>query len=743
MTKSKTNVVIGTVDLITNNQVSETSDCYRLLYLNKGSGRIQINNDVFNAGSEAVIIVNPSEKLKISLSLGFELIVINLPKSNVVRYSEFDDVFFQCNSITSTNWQYDELQKVIKRIYRLSLDPDSYLVLNAQLLVLLNDLLVNYMDNSILKADEKSEHQKYFRRNMKIKDFIEENYNKDISLSDLAEELDLSLSYTSRFFNEQFGLSFTDYLNGIRILNAADDLIYTNLTVIKIAMLNGFANVSRFNSVFKAKYGVTPSAYREKQRKEVITYSDDKNDFSNLHVKHSSTVEKRLNKYVSDEVIVTKEYDIDINTKPTINNEKFRLIMNFGWVEEISDGDTFNTNIEKSALYGYKYVRLKCTKESFQGAPQKHLFSLIDTILSFQLIPFLAIDCKDLGTENMRKIISDLVNRYGISLVREWYFELINISGPKLDSTLLMMLNILHKSKIGVGLGNNIDIKELSNVIKPLINLHIGFVSLGYYFEGQNNDKKESKEWMNLYFNQLSKTINSENTHIQVIISEWGFSQENTIVHDSLYYGAFILDFIFASISRDFICGYSLINDEYINNDSNEIFFGGSGLMNINQIEKPSGHAYIFLKKLGKEVIFSNRNILVTRRNDYEYLIIGHNVHDLNEYYYRNKDRLNREDRDLIFNSESILKANLNLTNLPYGEYKLKTYTLDSDHGDVINIWNQLENISDLRSDEFAYLSAKSLPRLTIKMVKNTNILSIPLELNKNQFFMTYIYRIL
>ena len=49
----------------------------------------------------------------------------------------------------------------------------------------------------------------------------------------------------------------------MRLESAVQDLIYTDKSVIKIALFNGFANVKSFNSVFKKKYGVPPQKFRQ------------------------------------------------------------------------------------------------------------------------------------------------------------------------------------------------------------------------------------------------------------------------------------------------------------------------------------------------------------------------------------------------------------------------------------------------------------------------------------------------
>ena len=60
------------------------------------------------------------------------------------------------------------------------------------------------------------------------------------------------------------GTSFVEYLNDYRLLMAARMLISTEETVTEIARLSGFDQPSYFNRLFRRKYGMTPSQYRQK-----------------------------------------------------------------------------------------------------------------------------------------------------------------------------------------------------------------------------------------------------------------------------------------------------------------------------------------------------------------------------------------------------------------------------------------------------------------------------------------------
>ncbi|HCM5830591.1 GH39 family glycosyl hydrolase [Klebsiella pneumoniae] len=109
-------------------------------------------------------------------------------------------------------------------------------------------------------------HNKHNARMSDIISYIEINYRDKISLQDLAEKKYLSQAYLSRFFKSQTGLTFTDYLHKKRMMHAESDVVNTELSILQIALNNGFANVNTFSQKFKRDFGLSPLAYRKQNK---------------------------------------------------------------------------------------------------------------------------------------------------------------------------------------------------------------------------------------------------------------------------------------------------------------------------------------------------------------------------------------------------------------------------------------------------------------------------------------------
>ncbi|QHW34703.1 response regulator [Paenibacillus rhizovicinus] len=92
--------------------------------------------------------------------------------------------------------------------------------------------------------------------------FIQERFSEDISLQQIAELLELSPNYLSMLFKKELQLSFTEYVNRIRLEKAKELLLNTNLKSYEIAQRVGFADDSYFSRAFKKHTGVRPNGFR-------------------------------------------------------------------------------------------------------------------------------------------------------------------------------------------------------------------------------------------------------------------------------------------------------------------------------------------------------------------------------------------------------------------------------------------------------------------------------------------------
>jgi two-component system response regulator YesN len=96
----------------------------------------------------------------------------------------------------------------------------------------------------------------------KAMDFLERNYNKPLTLRQVADAVYVSPFYISRMFTRQLGKTMTDYLNGIRIRHACELLADVEYKVYQVGEMVGIPDAHYFSRIFKKHVGVTPTEYR-------------------------------------------------------------------------------------------------------------------------------------------------------------------------------------------------------------------------------------------------------------------------------------------------------------------------------------------------------------------------------------------------------------------------------------------------------------------------------------------------
>ena len=100
----------------------------------------------------------------------------------------------------------------------------------------------------------------------KAKQYIENHYaDATLSADDLSRHLNVSATYFSTMFKKAVGMSFVSYLTQVRLEHAVELLNNTEDKSYIIAEQVGYTEPNYFSYVFKKKYGVSPSKYRNKK----------------------------------------------------------------------------------------------------------------------------------------------------------------------------------------------------------------------------------------------------------------------------------------------------------------------------------------------------------------------------------------------------------------------------------------------------------------------------------------------
>ena len=107
--------------------------------------------------------------------------------------------------------------------------------------------------------------------------FIRENYVKDISVSDIAERVNISEGHLRRLFKQELDMSVIDYLTDYRLQRAKLLLKDPDVSFAQVWAETGFSSAQYFGYVFKKKEGVSPREYARSSVSD-MNYPEGKDD---------------------------------------------------------------------------------------------------------------------------------------------------------------------------------------------------------------------------------------------------------------------------------------------------------------------------------------------------------------------------------------------------------------------------------------------------------------------------------
>jgi AraC family transcriptional regulator of arabinose operon len=134
---------------------------------------------------------------------------------------------------------------------------------NAELLNYLFRSFCLFLDKALAEPSPR-DHNMFTASRMKR--FIQRNVHRSFKVEDVANYVELSVSRASRIFKTCFGKTMTEYALDLRLQSAVDRMMYTTMTLEEIAESCGFGSYTFFHKAFKAKFGLSPAAFRNQSK---------------------------------------------------------------------------------------------------------------------------------------------------------------------------------------------------------------------------------------------------------------------------------------------------------------------------------------------------------------------------------------------------------------------------------------------------------------------------------------------
>ncbi|MNP65007.1 HTH-type transcriptional activator Btr [compost metagenome] len=102
-----------------------------------------------------------------------------------------------------------------------------------------------------------------------MKSYIEAHSGQPLTLRQVAAHGGLGISRASELFKEAYGCAVMDYAILMRLNNAREHILYDNITLEEAAYACGFTSYTHFSRMFRKRYGLSPSEYRQQNRQHL------------------------------------------------------------------------------------------------------------------------------------------------------------------------------------------------------------------------------------------------------------------------------------------------------------------------------------------------------------------------------------------------------------------------------------------------------------------------------------------
>lgn len=254
-----------------------------ILYITEGTGDIVLNGQSYRIKENDVVFAMPRDVHAITLlpNTPFNYIVLKFDPDMLFEKPEksfmlknilpiLDPIAPQFKILNNERHTTTLRHELEDTLVLFSDEPYAFeLLAKANILKLFYDYITFLSDNGIKVFEEKRQY-KELSHILPAYEFIHSHFKENISAKDVAEHCHLSYSYFSRVFKRLSGISFTKYLNFMRITEAEKLLLHSDASVTKVSYDVGFSDTSYFIKQFRAFKQMTPSEYVHNKAKIIL-----------------------------------------------------------------------------------------------------------------------------------------------------------------------------------------------------------------------------------------------------------------------------------------------------------------------------------------------------------------------------------------------------------------------------------------------------------------------------------------
>lgn len=242
---------------------------FEIFYLNSGSCRFLLKDTVYQLEKGDLIFIAPGELHHSHYYPGTTCEIITVYfKADYVDYAFLrkwlpENIHLNLHSFMGSipTLYQEDFQALLNRMLSENTKIDEYSF--ALLACHLQELLLLLMRHSVMNEQEPQLLNSRDADVLLATKYIYKNFQKSLTLEEVASIASLSPTYFSRKFKQVTGMGFKEYLNFVRLKHAQTALLTTNNTITDIALEYGFNDSNYFKDLFKKFYGKSPREFRK------------------------------------------------------------------------------------------------------------------------------------------------------------------------------------------------------------------------------------------------------------------------------------------------------------------------------------------------------------------------------------------------------------------------------------------------------------------------------------------------
>ena len=241
----------------------EETDALTLIWLLEGSAELHNEGTGRHLQQDELAIVNRSHRWRLSSKTANVVMTLSFSAGWLTRLDgDFFAAVYQISS--ETRDAEDTLRYLMRQLLVLGLvNPQAHYRLEANRWLSEIALLLASRFSRPHTAQAPRGAERWSQRINRVVARIDANYQRRLSLQEIAAAEFVSEAWLSRLFRKEVGVSFMQYITGLRLRKAAEQLTSTRRSVQQIAQQHGFASSRVMSDLFKREHGLTPRQFRQ------------------------------------------------------------------------------------------------------------------------------------------------------------------------------------------------------------------------------------------------------------------------------------------------------------------------------------------------------------------------------------------------------------------------------------------------------------------------------------------------